>query len=76
MESKPYYSSSSSSRTASVTIDPDEIEALIKSIRVVQEKILPSSPGNYTEVIFKSRAGFEPVAIGITKKLNGKPTLQ
>ena len=31
----------------------------MKSIKIIQEKIFPSTPGNYTEVSFRSRSGFD-----------------
>lgn len=40
-------------------LDADEMVGLIASIKLIQEKIFPSSPTNYTEVSFKSRGGFE-----------------
>ncbi len=39
-------------------LDADEIDGLIKSIKIIQNKILPTNPINYTEVAFKSRSGF------------------
>lgn len=47
------------SSTKSAVLDADEIEGLIKSIKIIQEKIFPSTAANYTEVSFKSRGGFE-----------------
>lgn len=53
------YKSSYSSDTKLALLDADEIEGLIKSIKIIQEKILPNSSTNYTEVSFRSRSGFE-----------------
>jgi len=47
------------SSTKSALLDGDEVDGLIKSIKIIQEKIFPSSATNYTEVSFKSRGGFE-----------------
>lgn len=40
-------------------LDSDEIDGLIKSLKIIQEKILPTQSQNYTEISFKSRSGFE-----------------
>lgn len=48
-----------STDTKIAILDSDEIEGLIKSIKIMQEKIFPSTSTNYTEVSFKSRGGFE-----------------
>jgi hypothetical protein len=40
-------------------LDVDEIEGLMKSIKLIQEKVLVSVPTNYTEVYYRSRGGFE-----------------
>jgi hypothetical protein len=53
------YVSNYSSDTKSAVLDVDEIDGLIKSIKLIQEKTFPSTPTNYTEVSFKSRGGFE-----------------
>lgn len=47
------------SDTKAAVLDADEIEGLIKSIKIIQDKIFPSTVTNYTEVSFKSRGGFE-----------------
>lgn len=47
------------SDTKTAVLDADEIDAFIKSIKLIQEKIFPSTPTNYTEVTYKSRGGFE-----------------
>jgi hypothetical protein len=47
------------SDTKAAVLDADEIDGLIKSIKIIQEKIFPSTATNYTEVSFKSRGGFE-----------------
>jgi hypothetical protein len=48
-----------SSSTKAALLDADEVDGLIKSIKIIQEKIFPSVATNYTEVSFKSRGGFE-----------------
>lgn len=53
------YKSTYSSDTKAAVLDADEIDGLIKSIRIIQDKIFPSTPTNYTEVSFRSRSGFE-----------------
>lgn len=52
------YKSSYSSDTKVALLDEDEIDGLIKSIKIIQEKILPTIAVNYTEVNFRSRSGF------------------
>lgn len=52
------YKSSYSSDTKVALLDEDEIDGLIKSIKIIQGKVLPTTPTNYTEVSFKSRSGF------------------
>lgn len=52
------YKSSYSSDTKVALLDEDEIDGLIKSIKIIQDKILPTSAPNYTEVTFRSRSGF------------------
>jgi len=47
------------STTKTAILDPDEIDVLIRSITIIQNKIFPKSALNYTEVSFKSRGGFE-----------------
>jgi len=53
------YKSSYSSDTKAAVLDADEIDGLVKSIKIIQDKIFPSTPANYTEVSFRSRSGFE-----------------
>lgn len=53
------YKSSYSSDTKAAVLDADEIDGLIKSIKIIQEKIFPSTPANYSEVSFRSRSGYE-----------------
>lgn len=47
------------SDTKSAILDADEIDGLIKSIKIILEKVFPTTATNYTEVTFKSRGGFE-----------------
>lgn len=48
-----------SNSTKKAILDSDEMDGFIKSIRLMQEKIFPTSPTNYSEVTYKSRGGFE-----------------
>jgi len=48
-----------STDTKIASLDSDEIDGLIKSIKLIQEQIFNSVPTEYTEVSFKSRGGFE-----------------
>ena len=53
------YKSSYTSDTKVAMLDADEVEGLIKSIRLLQTTIAsPTVPTNYTEIAFKSRSGF------------------
>ncbi len=52
------YKSSYFTDTKVALLDGDEIDGLIKSIKIIQEKIFPTIAANYTEVNFKSRSGF------------------
>ena len=53
------YVSSYSSDTKLALLDADEIDGLIKSLKLIQEKVIPVSATNYTEVSYRSRSGFE-----------------
>lgn len=53
------YRSSYTSDTKLALLDEDEIDGLIKSLKIIQEKIIPSVASNYTEVNFRSRSGFQ-----------------
>jgi hypothetical protein len=53
------YKSSYTTDTKAAVLDADEIDGLIKSIKIIQDKIFPSVPSNYSEVTFRSRSGFE-----------------
>lgn len=48
-----------STSTKSAVLDADEVESLLKSISILQEKVFTSTELNYTEVTFKARGGFE-----------------
>lgn len=48
-----------SNDTKTAVLDADEVDGLLKSIKIIQENIFPSTVTNYTEVSFKSRDGFE-----------------
>jgi len=39
-------------------LDVDEIDALIKSITIIKENVLPQIKNNYTEIQYTSRGGF------------------
>jgi hypothetical protein len=56
----------SSSRYA--VVDADEADNLIKAIKLIQEKVLTASPAGFTEVSFRSRAGFSVGCIYLDKK--------
>ncbi len=51
--------SSYSSDTKLALLDADEIDGLIKSLKLIQEKVIPTTATSYTEVSFRSRSGFE-----------------
>lgn len=40
-------------------LDADEVDGLIKSIKIIQQKVVTTTPVDYTEVGFTSRSGFE-----------------
>lgn len=48
-----------STDTKIAILDADEIDGLIASIKMMQEKVFTTTPENYTEVTFQSRGGFE-----------------
>lgn len=48
-----------STDTKVAILDKDELDGLISSIAKVLTSILPNTRENYTEVIFRSRSGFE-----------------
>ncbi len=48
-----------STDTKTAVLDTDEIDGLMKSIKMMQEKVMLIVPVEYTEVSFKSRGGFE-----------------
>lgn len=49
-------------------LDADEIDGLVKSVKIMQEKVFPGARNLYSEVRFKSRGGFEVGAFYDTKK--------
>ena len=51
--------SSYSTDTKAAVLDVDEIDGLMKSIKLMQDKIMVSVPANYTEVYYRGRGGFE-----------------
>jgi hypothetical protein len=51
--------SSYSTDTKVAILDVDEIDGLMKSIKLMQDKIMLTVPANYTEVYYRSRGGFE-----------------
>lgn len=53
------YVSSYSSDTKLALLDLDEVDALINSLKLVQEKVLPTVSTSYTEVSYRSRSGFQ-----------------
>jgi len=44
---------------SSVNLDEDEVDSLLKCIKTLQNNVFTTKPKTYTEVIFKSRSGFE-----------------
>ena len=48
-----------STDTKTAVLDTDEIDGLMKSIKLMQDKVMLTVPTLYTEVSFKSRGGFE-----------------
>ncbi|HEY3403902.1 MAG TPA: hypothetical protein VGK59_10975 [Ohtaekwangia sp.] len=48
-----------SNDTKVASLDSDEIDGLIKSIKNLQTNVFPSTRTVYTEVTYRSRAGFE-----------------
>jgi hypothetical protein len=51
--------SSYSTDTKTAILDTDEIDGLMKSIKLMTESVMLNIPTDYTEVSFKSRGGFE-----------------
>lgn len=49
----------SNSAAHSVTLDVDEVDGLIKSIKIMNNEVLDVKPKNYTEVTFYSRSGLK-----------------
>jgi hypothetical protein len=52
------YKASYGTDTKLAMLDDDEIEGLMKSIKIIKDKVLTTTPSAYTEVSFKSRTGF------------------
>jgi len=48
-----------STDTKVAVLDTDEIDGLMKSIKILQDKVIVNVPPNYTEVYYRSRSGFE-----------------
>ncbi len=48
-----------STDTKVAILDTDEIDGLMKSIKILQEKVIINVPANYTEAYYRSRSGFE-----------------
>ena len=48
-----------STDTKVAILDVDEIDGLMKSIKLMQDKVMLTIPDNYTEVYYRSRGGFE-----------------
>ena len=53
------YKGSYSSATKIASLDNDEIDGLVKSMKNLQTNVFPSTRDTYTEVTFRSRTGFE-----------------
>jgi predicted hydrolase (HD superfamily) len=54
-----YSGAYNTSDTKLALLDADEVDGLIKSIQILQEKMIASTPVNYTEVEYFSRSGFQ-----------------
>ena len=55
-----YVASSRYTSDTKVTfLDSDEVDGLIKSINILKSRVLNSTRDNYTEIVFRSRSGFE-----------------
>jgi hypothetical protein len=52
------YRASYGSDTKLAVLDADEVDALLTSIKMIREKVMPVAATKYTEVSFKSRSGF------------------
>ncbi|WP_282087067.1 hypothetical protein [Aquimarina algiphila] len=63
-----------SSDTKIASLDVDEIDALIKSIEIINKDVFNFPSENYTEIRFQSRSGFE--AGCYWSKDNWKPYIQ
>ena len=48
-----------STDTKVAVLDTDEIDGLMKSIKILQDKVIVNVPPIYTEVYYRSRSGFE-----------------
>ncbi len=48
-----------STDTKVAILDVDEIDGLMKSIKLMQDKVMLTIPTTYTEVYYRSRGGFE-----------------
>lgn len=53
------HKTSYASDTKLALLDPDEVDGLIKSINILQNRIFNTTKTDYTEVTFRSRGGFE-----------------
>ncbi|SHL14292.1 hypothetical protein SAMN05444266_102190 [Chitinophaga jiangningensis] len=53
------YPGAYSSDTKIGILDIDEVDALIKSLNILKDKVIPTTPELYTEIAYKSRGGFQ-----------------
>ncbi len=53
------YRSQYSTDTKTALLDGDELDGLIVSLKLIQQKIKEVPPTNYTEVTYRSRSGFQ-----------------
>lgn len=53
------YKASYGSETKIGTLDSDEIDGLVKSIKILQNNVFPTTRDIYTEIGYQSRTGFE-----------------
>jgi len=62
--------------TKRASLDLDEIDGLVKSIKLLQTEVIPSKRDTYTEVTFSSRTGLQAGAYFDVKKSSWEGYLQ
>ena len=63
------YSTQYTSQSKIAVIDKDEVAGLIQALKLIQEKVIPTTRNTYTEVSFTSRSGFLVGSFFDVKKL-------